>query len=153
MIITSYLFSYLLTILSRSYSCVWQCPWFHPQVEVQFFVLLYQEETLLSRHSIMKLRSFMLLALARCLQRNLFCLRKAYAGNACLVISKNTLLKLSTVCIPISRVAWLKVAFASPVKSLSMNVYCNSPILMPWPSKALSSLSFQTSHSSGDPPP
>ena len=33
----------------------------------------------------------------------------------------------------------------------SVNVYLKGPVLMLWPSRALSSLSFQTSHSSGDP--
>ena len=97
----------------------------------------------------MKLRSFMLIGLTRCLCKYLFCSQKAYAGNACLVISKSTLLKLSIVRIPISRTAWLKIAFSSPAKNLTVKVYLRGPLLMLWPSKALSSLSFQTSHSSG----
>ena len=96
---------------------------------------------------------FMLLGLARCLHKYLVCQRKAYAGNACLVISASTLLKLSTVRIPTTRAAWLKVAFASPIKRLSVNVYLTGPMLMLWSSKALRSLSFQTSNSSGDSPP
>ena len=48
--------------------------------------------------------------------------------------------------------AWLKVAFASPVGKRP-NVYRKGPELMLWPSKALRSVSFQISHSSGDPPP
>ena len=34
----------------------------------------------------MKLQSFMLLELSRCLRKYLFCSQKAYAGNACLII-------------------------------------------------------------------
>ena len=77
----------------------------------------------------------MLLDLTRCLRKYLFCSRKAYAGNAYLVISASTLLKLSIARIPVPRAAWLKVAFASPFKSLSVNVCLNGHVLMLWPSK------------------
>ena len=87
--------------------------------------------------------SFMLLGFARCLCKYLFCFQKSYAGNACFVIFKSTLLKLSTIHIPVTRAAWLKVTFVSAVKSLSVSMYRKGPILMLWPSKALSSLSWQ----------
>ena len=73
----------------------------------------------------------------------LFWSQKVYAINTCLVILASTLLKLSIVHIPISRVAWLKVAFVSPVKSLSVYVNLKCLVLMICPSKALSNLSFQ----------
>ena len=90
----------------------------------------------------MKLRSFMLLDLARCLYEYLFSLWKVYAGNACLVIGASTFLKLSTVRIPTYRAAWLKLAFASPVRRHSVNLYFWNSILMSWTSKALSNLSL-----------
>ena len=40
------------------------------------------------------------------------------------------LLKLSTVCLPISRAALLQVSLASPVKSLSVNLYLCAHILV-----------------------
>ena len=71
----------------------------------------------------MKVCNFMLLDLTRCLSRYIFCSQKAYAANLCLIISKSTLLKLSTVHIPISMETWLKVALVSPVKSYLEKVY------------------------------
>ena len=75
------------------------------------------------------------------------------AGNACLVLSKSTLLNLSIVCILTFRAAWFKVAFVSPVKNLSVKVYLKGPVLMLWPYMSFNNLSIQTSHSSGDAPP
>ena len=75
----------------------------------------------------------------------LFCVQKAYAVKGCLVISNSTLWKLSTEPVPISRAVWLKVAFVSTIRSLPVNVYFRGSVLIPWPSKALSNLTFQTS--------
>ena len=72
----------------------------------------------------------MLLDLIRYLRRYLFCSRKAYARNACLVISASTLLKLLTVHLPISRAAWLMVAFASPFNKRSVNLYFWDTVLV-----------------------
>ena len=72
----------------------------------------------------------MLLGLTRWLSIYLFCSRKKYAGNTCLVISTCTLMDLSKARIPISREAWLKVAFASPFRNLYMNMYLWGPILI-----------------------
>ena len=70
----------------------------------------------------------MLLGLIRCLCKCLFCSRKTYAENICLVNSASTLLKLSKVFIPISKAARLKIAFASPVEVL----YWHFGHLRPW---------------------
>ena len=85
----------------------------------------------------MKLHSFMLLGLISYVHIYLFCLQKAYAGNACLVNSKSTLLKLSTEFIPISREALLKVAFAFASKSFQWTwtfevLYWYFSHLRPW---------------------
>ena len=90
----------------------------------------------------MKLCSFMRLGLIRCLRKERLCLRKTYSRYACLVISASTLLNILTVRLPISREALLKVSFASPVKSISVNVHLKGPVLMLWLSNvfALSSI-------------
>ena len=64
-------------------------------------------------------------------------------------VSASTLLKLSVVRIPISRSAWLNVAFESSIQSISVNMSFNGPLLMIWPSKALSTLKVILLHSRG----